>query len=470
MCNTPYFPALRAVCAPMGKSSLKRAQGAAASLSGLSILLAPFLPVFLWLKPKRGKGSRHRLYNRKDVFFAFLAMVLQRGSSTCMAVSWLQANRVAEGKFRGSDSTSGFCQAREALPVSWLRSIFAALGAWFDKHAQHDSLGWRGRQVRLLDGSGFSMPDTKENRAVYPLASGQKRGIGFPSGKLAGLFCLHTGRILGFEFGSWRQHDLTLARGLLGLLKTRDILVADRAYGSWLFLVLLQASGVDFAIRLHQGRTVTRKQKGSWTENWRKPAKLKNQKKAEGHVLPEVLKVRIVAVRVQRRGFRSHLVFIVTSLFDKKEFPDAAVGELYGLRWQVELHLRQIKVSLGADVLRCESPKMIERELWMHGIAYNLVRALMTEAALCHKIKIDQMSFKGTITALQHWERITCGRYGKHRLQRFRTELLARIAGDLVTRRPGRSEPRAKKRRPKNYPLLTKPRKIYRVSPSRSQR
>jgi hypothetical protein len=467
MDDTPCCPGRPPSCAPFGRRAKRRARLAAVSLSGLTGLLAPFLPVFLWLKPKRGAGSRDRLSNRGEVFMAFLAMVLQRGASTRFALALLQANRVAAGKPMGSNNTSGFCQARAALPVSWLKSIFMAIGAWFER-GEHAASRWRGRRVRLLDGSGFSMPDSDKNRAVYPLASGQKRGIGFPAGKLAGLFCLHTGRILGFKFGTWKQHDLSLAGGLLGLLKVQDILVADRAYGSWLFLVLLQAKGVDFAIRLHQARAVNRKRKSSWVENWPKPLKHKKQKRAEGHDLPEILSVRIVAVRVQRRGFRSHLVFIVTSLLDKTEFPDAALGELYGLRWQVELHLRQIKVSLGLDVLRCVSPAMIERELWMHVIAYNLIRALMTEAASIHRVEIEQLSFKGTLTALQQWERIAFGR--TKRMRHFRSELLSRIATDLVPHRPGRSEPRAKKRRPKNYPLLTKPRKIYRVSPSRSQR
>jgi hypothetical protein len=465
MNNTPYFKCLRPVCAPLGRRSVQRAQVGSASLAGLAGLFAFLLPASLWVRPKRGSGSRSRFAGRTEVFFAFLAMVFDRGSSTRSAVAFLQANRVAQGKLPGAYSTSAFCQARRALPVVWLNTIFDTVTAWF---AQREDTGglWFGRRVRLVDGSSFSMPDTAENRAVYPLASGQKKGCGFPVGKLAGVFCLHTGRMLGFVFDTWKRHDLTLGRKLLYLLKAKDILVADRAFGSWLFLALLQQKGVDFTIRMHQGRKLKCNKAGTWEETWAKPQKPTGEKKKFWDSLPDELTVRVVGYRAQRRGYRAHLVFVVTSLSNTKEFPNEVISELYGLRWQVELHLRQIKISLGLDVLRCESPEMIKRELWMHAIAYNLIRALMLETSRVHKVNVYELSFKGTLTALIKWERIAFAR--PRRCSVLRAELLARIAGDLVPRRPGRSEPRAKKRRPKNYPLLTKPRKRYRVAASRA--
>lgn len=451
----------------MGRRSVKQAQGEAGSLSGLAGLFRQFLPAFLWIRPKKGAGSRTRLSSQAETFFAFLAMVLERGASVRMAVALLQANRISAGKLPGSSNTSAFCQARLRLPLRWLQTIFDGVGEWFARR-DGEAAKWHGLRVLLLDGTGFSMPDSKKNQAVYPLASGQKPGCGFPAGKLAGLFCLHTGRLVSFVFGTWRIHDLTLARSLVKLLKPKDILVADRAYGSWSFLAALQNKDVDFLIRLHQGRKVKRKKAGSWIETWQRPQKPERETRKAWAAFPAELTVRIVAYRTQRRGFRSHLILVVTSLLDKVEYPDSELGKLYGRRWQIELHFRQIKVSLGLDVLRCVSPAMIERELWMHAIAYNLIRALMAEAATVHEVEITALSFKGTLTALQQLERAAFAR--SKRTAQIRRALLARIAGDLVPRRPGRSEPRAKKRRPKNYPLLTKPRKLYRVAPSRSKK
>jgi hypothetical protein len=183
---------------------------------------------------------------------------------------------------------------------------------------------------------------------------------------------------------------------------------------------------------------------------------------------PEELPIRLVRFRIEVRGFRTRSVIVATSLLDEKAFPDSAIAELYGLRWQIELHYRQIKTNLALDILRGLSPAMIERELWMHALAYNLVRALLLETALAHAVPIDRLSFKGALDALQSWaERALVSR--RHR-RHARETLLARLANDLVPLRPGRSEPRARKRRPKDYQLLTKPRRRMRVSASRRLR
>jgi hypothetical protein len=323
--------------------------------------------------------------------------------------------------------------------------------------------------VRLFDATGFSMPDTDENRRRWPYAGGQKRGCGFPTGKLVGLFCLHTGRLLAFAQSTWKAHDLSLARKLLRGLHAGEVLVADRAYCGWLFFVELLARKVDFVIRLHQARPVRSRRYRSWWEAWKKPRERpKGQSRRAWKKRPKELLLRLVRFQVQVRGFRTQSVIVVTSLLDEKAFPDSAIAELYARRWQVELHYRQIKTNLALDVLRGLTPKMIERELWMHAIAYNLVRALLLEASLTHDVPIERLSFKGALDALQAWGDRAL-RTRRHRCLARRT-LLARIAADQVPLRPGRTEPRARKRRPKNYQLLTRPRHRMRVSESRRLR
>ena len=177
------------------------------------------------------------------------------------------------------------------------------------------------------------------------------------------------------------------------------------------------------------------------------------------------LPVRLVRFTVRPRGFRSHDVIVVTSLLDRKKFPDRAIAELYGQRWQVELNFRQIKTSLSLDVLRGLSPAVVERELLMHAIAYNLIRALLLESAITHDHPIHRMSFKGAIDAIAAWTNLALRPRANHR--RARQALLARLACDRVPVRPERNEPRVKKRRPKNYQLMTRPRSQMRVSKSR---
>ncbi|MDO8606064.1 MAG: IS4 family transposase [Phaeospirillum sp.] len=461
--RTPYFPQLRAQCAPLG-AQLKRAGAATESLAGLAALFTGCFAGLL-VPAKTGAGSRQRELPRVAVFWAFLGQVFLRGASCRWALTRLQADAVAKGHQPMGESTSAYCQARVALPLLWLQSLFAALARWFDRRSHGQ---WFGRTVRLVDGTGFSMPDTEENRRRWPYAGGQKRGCGFPTGKLVGLFCLHTGRLLAFAESSWKDHDLSLARRLLRCLRAGEVLVADRAYCGWFFLAQLLARKVDFVIRLHQARTVRSRRYRSWWEAWKKPQRPKGQSRRSWKKRPEELLLRLVRFQVQARGFRTQSVIVVTSLLDEKAFPDSAIAELYARRWQVELHYRQIKTNLSLDVLRGRTPNMIERELWMHAIAYNLVRALLWETSLTHDIPVERLSFKGALDALQAWGDRAL-RTRRHRRLARRT-LLARVAADRVPLRAGRSEPRARKRRQKDYQLLNRPRHLMRVSNSRRLR
>ena len=456
---TPYFPAWRRFCAPLGTTV--RARQATGSLSGLAALFGGFFGSDL-VAARRGAGSRQRQFGRVTVFWAFLAQVLTRGGSCRWALTRLQAEAVAQGRRRPNDSTSGYCQARAALSLAWLEALFASLARWFAPRVRAQ---WLGRTVRVIDGTGFSMPDTPKNRRRWDYPAGTTPGCTFPAGKLVGLFCLHSGRLIAFVQDTWRTHDVKLARQLVRWLHRDDVLIADRAYCGWLFLALLRRRGADFVIRLHQARLVRSRRLGSSQEVWPRPQRPKEHSRRFWRSIPAELSIRLVRFTVHPRGFRAHHVVVATSLLDEKAFPNRAIAELYAQRWQGELHYRQIKTNLSLDVLRGLSPRMIERELWMHAIAYNLIRALLLEAALTHAAPVERLSFKGTIDAVHAWA--AAPRLHRTR-RRARLELLARVAADRVPVRPDRHEPRALKRRHKNYQLLTKPRHRFRVSPSRN--
>jgi hypothetical protein len=460
---TPYFPQLRAQCAPLGVA-LRRAGQATDSLSGLAALFGGYFTGLL-VPARTGAGSRQRALPRVAVFWAFLGQVLLRGATCRWALMRLQADAVARGHEPPDDNTSAYCQARKVLSLFWLQTLFAALNRWFEPRTKAQ---WWGRVVRLIDATGFSMPDTEENRRRWPYAGRQKPGCGFPTGKLVGLLCLHTGRLIAWVEASWKTHDVKLARRLLATLRSGEVLVADRAYCGWLFLVQLLAQKVDFVIRLHQARHVRPGRARSWRETWLKPTRPPGMSRRAWKKQPPSLLVRLVRFQVQARGFRPHPVIVVTSLLDAKAFPDSAIAALYARRWQVELHFRQIKTNLALDVLRGLSPATVERELWLHAIAYNLIRALLLDAATTHAVPLERLSFKGALDALHAWaDRAFHSR--RHRRLARRT-LLARIANDQVPLRPDRHEPRARKRRPKAYQLLNRPRHLMRVSASRRLR
>lgn len=438
-----------------------RARQAAESISGLAVLFGGYFAGLL-LAARHGRGSRRRVFSRVDVFWAFLGQVVVRGASCRWALGRLQAEAIANGRHRGDDSTSAYCQARAALSLPWLESLFASLNQWLAPRVKEQ---WCGRTVRVMDGTGFSMPDTAKNARRWDHPPGSKPGCGFPAGKLVGLFCLHSGRLLAFVQDTCKTHDLKLARRLVCWLQPGDVLIADRAYCGWVFLALLRRRGADFVIRLHQARQVHSPRVGSSEARWPLPPR-NGSSRRERRGLPRELPVRLVRFMARRRGFRSHPVTVVTSLLDRRQFPDSAVAALYAQRWQVELHFRQIKTSLSLDVLRGLSPAIIERELWMHAIAYNLVRALLLEAALGHDVPTERLSFKGALDALIAWSNHS--RRSPRNQRRARRELLARLALDAVPLRPKRSEPRVRKRRPKNYQLMSRPRRQMRVSASRN--
>jgi hypothetical protein len=320
------------------------------------------------------------------------------------------------------------------------------------------------------------MPDTAANQKQYPQQASQQPGCGFPMMKLAGLFDLASGALLTVAHGTLHVHESQLFRHLWPLLVRGDVVLSDRGFCSFAAIASLQAHGVDTVMRLHQTRPVDfrRGQRlGSKDRRivWNKPAqRTKGCSAGDWAALPDTLPLRLLEIRVAAPGFRTQRVLLITTLLDPVAYPAAALGELYFQRWTVELHFREIKILLGMDVLRCQTPAMIHKELWLHLIAYNLVRALMQEAGQVHHVPVVRLSFKGSLDTLREWADVLHATRDQPRKQAaLRRAMLALIARDTVPDRPGRSEPRAKKRRPKNYHLLTKPRHQMRVPAHRNR-
>jgi hypothetical protein len=163
-------------------------------------------------------------------------------------------------------------------------------------------------------------------------------------------------------------------------------------------------------------------------------------------------------VRVEQAGFRVDELVLVTTLLDPAEFAKEEVATLFFQRWNIELDLRAIKVEMPMEVLRCKSPEMVEKEVWAHLLAYNLVRSLMARAAETHEIQPRRLSFKGAMQTMRAFAEAVRSA-GTSRRGELEDEMLRAIASHRVGDRPNRVEPRAKKRRPKPHRLLTIPRK-----------
>ena len=443
--KTLYLPGFSHLLSGSRPQAQKLARETSA-LDGLAGLVGRFIPAEIF-EPE--EGQRRRAFPAWVTFIAFLGQVLSRGSSCRETVRRVQAWATASRQTVPDENTSAYCQARARLDLATLQSAHDELGGWFQKHQGEL---WCGRAVKVIDGTGLSMPDTKENREQWPYAPNQKPGCGFPTAQLVGLFSLETGRLVRFALDTLRSHEIPLARQMIAWMEPGEVVLADRGFSGWGFMALLQCKGVDVVMRLHAARSVKEAR-----PEWKKPARGENGwTKSLWAELPETLAVRLVSFRVAIPGFRTEQITLVTTLLDEKLYPDAAIAALYRKRWAVELFFRDIKMTLGMDVLRCCSPELVEKEIWMQVFGYNLVRALMLEASWAHSVPLERLSFKGTVDTLRQWTPLFAPAIFAFR--RARKELLRIIAADQVPDRPNRNEPRVKKRRPKNYRLLTRPR------------
>jgi len=471
--TTPFFRAFvpllfgKPPISPLADACAKFSDNS--SLSQLRSAFGSYIPQKLLAPTTRGSGSRRRTFSLDVVFWSFLGQVQTPGASCREAVRKVMA--FARRKLPHataptmSPRTTAYCKARAKLSLTTLRKITTHLADTMQRKIPQDNL-WHGRLVRLVDGTGVSMPDTLENQASWPQSKSQKPGCGFPAMNLVGLFCLHTGALIKAAHGDRKTHESRLFHSLWDELKAGHLLVADRGFCSFGTFASLHARGVDSLMRLPEkkirkaiGSQLPKADQFDVLVTWKRPAQRPPGMEPEDFaLLPESLPVRVVRYTVSNSGFRTQSVTLVTTLLDAA-IPAADLQELYFRRWGIELHFRELKTHLRMDVLRCLSPHMIERELHMHFIAYNLIRCVMQKAALTHHIPLKHLSFKGALDTVEQFANATCGAEDKARtIAALIDEMLLAIARDLIPERPARSEPRAKKRRPKNYRLLTEPR------------
>jgi hypothetical protein len=442
------------------------------SLHDLEGATSAYLPAGLLHELRSLPGTRLRWLPLTLVFWAFLQMVLNPGSSCRETQRCLQAWWHRQGRLWRNPNTNAFCQARVRLPLHWLRRLWWRLADSLARRAA-PLPGTHGRRVLAVDGTSVHTPDSDSNQHRWPQPSSQKPGCGFPLIMIVGVFCLQSGALLRAAQGAWKTHEARLFALLRRTLKKGDILVADRGYWSFANLALLPLRGVDLIVRARYAHRL----------DWRKGRRLGPGDRLVSMLrsvdpsrvmssrlwkrLPGIITVRQVRAVIKRKGHRPETIVLTTTLLDPVQWPAETLFRLYLRRWRIELNFDDIKTTMQAETLRCKSPEMILRELHLHAIAYNLVRALMAASATSAGADIDRISFKGTMDTLRQWHaHIAATPPGRRRTQAL-NDMLDLCGLDLVPDRPGRSEPRCIKKRPKPYQYLTRPRKLMRVSPSR---
>lgn len=393
---------------------------------------------------------RERLYPPTVTLSMFIKQSLAPDRSCQRAVDTWAGQRAAEGLSVQSIRTGGYCRARARLPLQMIIALTRETGRLLSAQAPR-GWRWRGRCVKLADGTGISMPDTPENQARYPQPRSQAPGVGFPMAGLVGIVCLSTGAVLEAAIGahaSKGQSEQDLFRSLHGTLRTGDILLADALYCSYFQIATLQAAGVDVLFEQHGSRLTDFRRgqalgKRDHLVRWMKPTMRPAWMSLEHY--------RAFAAEILVREAKVDGQVLVTTMQSARAVPKGELAALYARRWHIELDIRNIKTTLGMEVLRCMTPAMVEKELWVCLLAYNLIRLLMAQAAHTAGLCPRELSFKHTVQMWSSWPG------GAEPSELFRL-----IAQRPVGNRPGRSEPRVRKRRPKSFPWLKVPRAIAR--------
>jgi hypothetical protein len=410
---------------------------------------------------------RDRIYPPLVTLWVFLGQVLSADSCCRAAVARLLAHRLARGQSPCSPETGAYCQARKRLPEAFFSQVARQTGRTLDDNAGPRWL-WKRRRVYVYDGSSVSMPDTPENQSEYPQPVCQKPGLGFPLARIAAVFSLACGAVLDLgicRYAGKGQSELGMLHTLWDLFRPGDVLLADRLMCAWTEIVMLKQRGIDSVCRLTSHRTADfrrgkRLAEGDHIVKWAKPTKPRSLDRETYDSLPEFLMIREVRVRVEQPGFRTRTIIVATTILDTEEISKDDLGDLYRKRWNAELDLRSLKETMQMDILRCKAPELVRKEMWTHILAYNLIRTVMAQAASKHDMDPRSISFKGAMQTLGAFQPVISLR--GERDKAFRMDLyqhlLDAVATHRVADRPDRFEPRRRKRRPKPYDRLMKPR------------
>lgn len=390
---------------------------------------------------------------------AFLLQVLSETGCCKEAVSQVLTERVSNGYEANSMNTGPYCKARNRLPLTLLKEAVISSAQALNQQASEAWL-WKGFQVILVDGTTLLMPDTQDNQKAYPQQSTQKAGLGFPIVRMVGLLSLSARCCIGYATAPYQGKgtgETSLFSQLIEMLGAKDLLLADRFYTSYAIMVMLIEQETAFVFR-QSANAKTDFRKGQrlgakdhiicYKKPRRKPVWMS---KEDYEKLPDEVLIREFAVNG---------TVYVTSLMDTKKYPKKILAELYSKRWNVELDFRTIKTHMGMEMLRCKTAEMIDKEIAVNLLAYNLTCANIAQSAHANDKEPRHISFMAAVQLMRRTVGLCMTMTGKA-LKKLLPSLLKAISTTEVGKRKRPNQPRVIKRRPKPFPLMTKPRCEY---------
>ena len=415
--------------------------------------------------------GQDNIFSTPVVLWAFLAQALRdgKGAACSAAVGEIATYMLQTGQRPPSGDTGDYCRARAKLSLPALRRLVVESARQLERDVDPSWL-WKGLHAKLVDGFTFTMPDTPENQEAFPQLSAQRRGVGFPIARACTVLSLATACVCDLAIGPYegkQTGENALLRDMLDAFDEGDVVVFDRYYCSFMMLAMLSLGGVHVCTRLHQRRASDfrrgrRLGRDDHLVTWTRPAKPVWMSEAQYDRIPPTLTLRELRFNVTVPGRRTETLTVVTTLTDAQGYTKKDIAELYGFRWNAELDIRAIKQTLGLDHVRCKTPAMVHRELWVTLLAYNLIRRLIATSAAIHGKQPRRLGFTlACQTVLASWMLLSTGSCSDPHA--MHTTLLAQIAANEVANRPGRIEPRVLKRRRHRYPLMQRPREQLRA-------
>ena len=402
------------------------------------------------------RAKRERIFTPLVILKAFLLQVLSEDGSCKHAVARVLVERLQTGATPNTVNTGPYCKARLRLPLTPLKELATEIGQELCKRLP-SQWNWKGHRLVIVDGTTVLMPDTQVNQGRFPQQSNQKPGLGFPIARIVVLTSLGAGTIIDYVIGPYQGKgtgETSLFSQMFDSLNPGDLLMADRYYCTYAIITMLELKGVRVLFQNHAQRKPdfscgqklgTKDHLIEWKKPQKKPVWLSDSQYKD---LPDVLQVRELSVNG---------INYITTLFDVKKYNRKELAELYRERWTVELDLRTIKTNMSMEMLRCKSPDMVEKEIAVHFLAYNLIRANLARAAKQFGKIPRQLSFKSAVQLLTQAS-MTLINLSIKSLNLFSLALLKAMASTPIGYQKRKNQPRAIKRRPKPFPLLTIPR------------
>ncbi len=481
--TTPFLPGIST--AFYGRRKRRQVEAARAerdrlrskSITDLGTLFSDVLP------PERleaanalGPGKRRRrVFPQVIVFWAWMSQLLEFNASCNKALTLIQSwHSKAKLKVPEFDN-SNYCRARVKLSGEFLDEVESMVESFAESRVEACHY-WYGHRIKAIDGTSIRLMDTWENQSEYPQPSGQKPGCGFPVMGIVGVLDLGRGSIGSYVECRQSDHDASGAWRLRNEFSPGDIALADRAFCSYELMATLLENKVQSVMRLHQTRKVDWRKGKKMDHNsrlvtWKKPAKPGKSgiTAEEWQALPDTLTVRLVRVQAKGRDKKMRTMYIATTLIDE-EYPTEEIAMLYAQRWKIEVKFRDIKTTMQLEAFRVKTPAMARKTMRMVKLVYNLIKVRQMESIRGEAVCLDQLAFKDTVDVLNEFRANFGGMLSHPQLLAKEVEKLEeRIAERTLLVRPGRSEPRAVKLRPKPYQFLTSPRRQFVEIPHRSR-